>query len=303
MEMADTTDSSKLSIFATAKQDLMTLTKARLSALVVVTTVFGYLVGAKMLSTFSWSILLHTTFGTVLAAFGAAVFNQLMEIDVDAKMDRTADRPLPANRIPRSAAFGIGVILCAFGMVHLSIKANPTASFFAGATLFTYLFIYTPLKQKSSTNTLVGAMSGAFPPLIGWAAAGGESFSWGALFLFSLLFLWQMPHFLAINWMYREQYKQGGFVMWANEDESGGLTSKLALFFSVLVALLPLITVFANLTPWWFAIPGILLGLGMTFLALRLVKTRERSDARKLFLYTLLYLPVFLGIALIAWTR
>ena len=136
MEMADTTDSSKLSIFATAKQDLMTLTKARLSALVVVTTVFGYLVGAKMLSTFSWSILLHTTFGTVLAAFGAAVFNQLMEIDVDAKMNRTADRPLPANRIPRSAAFGIGVILCAFGMVHLSIKANPTASFFRGGQRF-----------------------------------------------------------------------------------------------------------------------------------------------------------------------
>ncbi|MCL4104710.1 UNVERIFIED_CONTAM: hypothetical protein GTU68_004664 [Idotea baltica] len=281
----------------------MMLTKARLSALVVVTTVFGYLVGAKMLGTFSWSILLHTTFGTVLAAFGSAVFNQLMEIDVDAKMDRTADRPLPANRIPRGAAFGIGVILCAFGMVHLSIKANPTAAFFAGATLFTYLFVYTPLKQRSSTNTLVGAVSGAFPPLIGWAAAGANSFSWGALFLFLLLFLWQMPHFLAINWMYREQYKQGGFVMWANEDESGGLTSKLALFFSILVALLPLIPVFSKLTPWWFAIPGILLGVGMICLALKFVKTRERRDARKLFFYTLLYLPIFLGIALAAWTR
>ncbi len=301
MEMAQTTERSTSSILATARQDLMMLTKARLSILVVVTTVFGYLVASKSFGNFSWAILFHTVLGTILAAFGSAVFNQLMEVDADARMDRTADRPLPSNRIPRPAAFVLGWLLSAFGILHLLAKVNGLAAFFAAATLFTYLFVYTPLKRRSSSNTIVGAVSGALPPLIGWAAGGGETMTWGAAFLFLLLFLWQMPHFLAINWMYREQYRQGGFVMWSNEDDSGGLTSKLALFFSVLVALLPILPAWSGDAAFWFAVPGVILGVLMIWLSIRFVKTRQRPDARKLFFYTLLYLPLILGFAYGAW--
>ncbi|NNE92526.1 MAG: protoheme IX farnesyltransferase [Verrucomicrobiales bacterium] len=299
--MARQTQSQPAIDLSSARQDLMMLTKARLSLLVVITTLFGYLVAVKMFGGFSWPILLHTVFGTVLAAFGSAVFNQLMEVEADAKMDRTAERPLPANRIPRPAAFVIGFLLAGFGIVHLSAKVNGLAAAICAATLFTYLFVYTPLKRKSSTNTLVGAVSGALPPLIGWAAGGGGLLSWGSAFLFLLLFLWQLPHFLAINWMYREQYRRGGFVMWANDDDSGALTAKLAIGFSIVTAALPILPVLTNLAAPWFAIPGILLGAGMVALAFRFFETRERSDARKLFFYTLLYLPLVLGIALAAW--
>ena len=153
-----------------------------------------------------------------LAAFGAGVFNQLMEIQPDSRMARTADRPLPAGRITPGAAFAIGWLLSAMSLIHLVHTVNVEAAAITAATLAVYLFIYTPLKQQSDTNTLIGAVSGALPPLIGWVGAAGASpidspyFRWqlliqpGAIYLFALLFLWQLPHFLAINWMYREEY-------------------------------------------------------------------------------------------------
>ena len=296
------TEEGPTGVFQQARSDLMTLTKARLSVLVVITALFGYFIAVKGLGTFSGAILFHTFFGTALAAFGAAVFNQLMEVESDARMTRTSNRPLPANRLPKPAAFIIGWLLCSFGIIHLGVKVNVWASAMAAATLLTYLFVYTPMKRVSSLNTVFGAVSGALPPLIGWAAGGREVYTAGGLFLFLLLFLWQMPHFAAINWMYRQEYAEGGFKMWSNDDETGAKTARIAIFFSVcLVILFIAFPVLSSEMEIWGAVPGGVLSAVMVWLSVRFLKTGERGDARKLFFYTLLYLPLIMMASYLSW--
>lgn len=284
------------------QDDFMALTKARLSMLTVVTTIFGYLLSAHALDNFSWRIVIHLVIGTCLAAFGAAVFNQLMEVESDSRMSRTANRPLPANRLPKPAAFILGWLFCAFGLIHLGMTVNVGASMCAAATLITYLFFYTPLKRRSSINTIVGAVSGALPPLIGWAAAGGELLSLGAGYVAGLLFFWQLPHFAAINWIYREEYLAGGFKMWSNDDSSGRLTARLAVLFSCCVVAIggiyPL--VFGLMTPLGGAI-GILLGSVMVVLSVKFLKKPTRDDARILFFFTLIFLPCIMTAAYLTW--
>lgn len=280
----------------------MALTKARLSFLVLVTTVFGYAVAAKDSGTFSFPLLFHLVLGTIMCAFGSSVFNQLMESDQDARMPRTADRPLPSQRIPKAAAFVLGWLLCAFGLMHLGAKVNIFAAAMAAATLFSYLFLYTPLKRMSSANTLVGAISGALPPLIGWTGGGGEILSWGALYLFALLFFWQLPHFAAINWMYRGDYLRGGFKMWSNTDPYGRKTARIALgFASALTAVTILFPLLIGLAAPWVAVVGGLLGFPMMILAVVFRCTGTRSSARRLFFYTLLYLPLAMITIYIGW--
>lgn len=281
--------------------DLVTLTKARLSVLVVTTSIFGYLVAAKMNGSFSMGKLWHTTVGSLLAALGAAVFNQIMEIEPDGRMKRTADRPLPANRIPSAGAFVLGFLLSAFGVVHLVMMTNLAAAAFAAFTLFVYLFVYTPLKRVSSANTIVGAVAGALPPLIGWSAGGGDWRGAGACFLFSLLFFWQLPHFAAINWMYREEYIEGGFMMWSNRDESGSRTARLALFFSACLTLVGVFGALAGLVDWPFSLAIAGAGAYMCRLAFRFLRSARREDARGLFFYTLLYLPLVLILGYFGW--
>lgn len=292
--------------------DLLVLTKFRLSTLVIVTTFVGFWLRRGE----DWSLwlMLHTLIGSTLAAFGAAVFNQLMEIEPDSKMKRTADRPLPAGRISPSAAFGIGWLLSAFALIHLVRMVNLEAATITALTLAVYLFIYTPLKRQSAVNTLVGAVSGALPPLIGWVGAAGPPvegdpyFRWallvepGAIFLFALLFLWQLPHFLAINWMYRDEYLRGGFVMLANEDELGKTTSAHALGYAVAMVLLmfyPVLT--GQVSAVWFLPPALLVSGWLCLLAWRFFRNPERVTARKLFFCTLAYLPIVLILAALAW--
>ena len=291
--------------------DLLTLTKFRLSALVIVTTFIGFWLASPR--PIDWRLLIHTIIGSTLAAFGAGVFNQLMEIEPDSRMARTADRPLPAGRITPSAAFGLGWLLSAMALIHLVHMVNVEAAALTAATLAVYLFIYTPLKKQSDTNTLIGAVSGALPPLIGWVGAAGASsvdspyFRWqlliqpGAIYLFALLFLWQLPHFLAINWMYRDQYRQGGFVMLANDDEAGGKTSFHALAYAIATLLLMFYPVSQGVAQAWFIVPGIMLAGWLCMLAWKFRRTRERSDARKLFFCTLIYLPAVLVLSVLAW--
>lgn len=291
-----------------ARGDVMALTKARLSALVVVTTFAGYWLGAH--HGIDWWLLFHTLFGTTLCALGSGVFNQMMEIDIDGRMSRTADRPLPARRVPPAAAFAFGIVLCGWGLVHLSHKVNIEAAAFAAATLICYIFIYTPMKQRSSLNTLVGAVAGALPPVIGWAAALGPQltptgFRWEWLLraeawhLFGLLFFWQLPHFLAINWMYREEYRRAGFVMWSNEDDDGSTTSLLSLIFTL--CMLPVM-----IMPWWFdfgswlaAVGGVAVTLALLWQVWIFRRERTHAAARRLFFGTLFHLPISLGCVLL----
>lgn len=294
-----------------AVSDLLTLTKFRLSTLVIVTTFVGYWLASPR--PIEWALLINTIIGSTLAAFGAGVFNQLMEIEPDSRMTRTANRPLPAGRIAPGAAFAIGWMLSAFALIHLVHTVNVEAAALTAATLAVYLFIYTPLKKQSDINTLIGAVSGALPPLIGWAGAAGVSptdtayFRWhllvqpGAIYLFALLFLWQLPHFLAINWMYRDQYRQGGFIMLANDDEQGGKTSFHAMGYAIATMMLMFYPVWKGIAQTWFLVPGILLGAWLCKLAWKFRKTRERTDARKLFFCTLIYLPLALVLTVLAW--
>jgi protoheme IX farnesyltransferase len=292
-------------------RDIMVLTKFRLSFLVITTTFVGFwLRRSQPLDV--W-LLIHTLVGSTLAAFGAAVFNQLMEVEPDSRMVRTADRPLPSGRISTPAAFALGWLLSAFALIHLSAKVNIEAAGLTALTLATYLFIYTPLKQTSAANTLVGAVSGALPPLIGWAGAVGQPadtsryIRWelllepGAIFLFALLFVWQLPHFLAINWMYRDEYQRGGFVMLANDDHEGRRTSLHALCYAVATLLLMFYPVVMGVAATWFLVPGLLISGWLCLLAWRFRIQRDRPSARKLFFCTLAYLPLILIFTSLAW--
>ncbi len=283
-----------------SKADWMALTKARLSLLVVITTLVGFIAAARSTGNFDWWKLLHTTIGSALAAAAASVFNQLMEIEVDARMARTAGRPLPAQKISREAAFGLGWVLGALGIVHLAVTVNEAAAFTAGATLAIYVFVYTPMKMKTGWNTIVGAVAGALPPLIGWFGGGG-GMGVEALFLFGVLFFWQLPHFFAINWMYREQYRDAGFAMWANNDESGARMAGLSIVTAAILALWFLMPPLIGFGHWWAAIVGVVLGGFVLWKALLWRKVLNRKSARVLFFSTLLYLPLALVIVVAGW--
>ncbi len=286
------------------RKDLMVLTKIRLNTFVLITTLFGFVLGSLALQgTYIGDIwkLLHALFGTALAAFGSAAFNQLMEIEQDRLMKRTADRPLPSRRMSVVTAFSLGWVMSAFGVIHLAAKVNVESAYLAAVTIATYVFVYTPLKRKSSVNTLVGAIPGAIPPVIGWVAAGGYWLDPAAWYLFALLFLWQLPHFVAINWLCREEYESAGYVMWSNGDTSGKFTAKLAMMFSIGLASLGPIAWVMELTGLFYAIGGTLAGLYMAYLAYRFSQAGDRQTCRALFLYTLLYLLIALGLLTFDW--
>lgn len=283
------------------REDMLALTKFRLSILVVITAVVGYLAGAG--SSFDLWKCMHLVIGVSCAAFSSAIFNQLMEIEFDKRMKRTRERPLPANRIAPGVAMVIGVVIAAFGLLHLAgtvSQDNPQPAYLAGLTLALYVFAYTPMKRKSSANTLVGAVVGAIPPVIGWTAAG-QGYDIGALVWFGVLFFWQMPHFIAINWMYRDEYRNAGFVMWSNNDDTGRFSSRLAFWFSVALAGWMVLPGIAGLATWWSVAVAVVLSLWLVWLSVVFMRTCERSDARKLFFATLIYLPVVLSALVIGW--
>lgn len=289
----------------TLREDLAVLIKLRLNTFVLITAFFGFLIATISISAgWGWErllLLVHTLVGTAAAAFGASVFNQLMEIKEDARMHRTANRPLPAKRVLPVPAFIMGWLLAAFGIVHLSALVDQVAALLVAITIATYVFAYTPLKRRSSTNTLVGAIPGALPPLIGWVAGGGEISDPRGWFLFGLLFLWQLPHFVSINWLCREQYEEAGFVMWSDGDESGKRSGLLAAAFSVGLGGLGLVAALAGYTGWVFGVLGTAAGLLLAWLGFRFAQSGERPAFRRFFLLTLLYLPVVLTVLAIDW--
>lgn len=281
-------------------EDLKVLVKARLNLFVLITAFFGYAIACRHGGWHFWT-LLHLLIGTIACAFGSAVFNQLSEVDSDAIMKRTANRPLPARRMGVVQAFVIGWGLSAFGIVHLWGKVGTSSGWIAAATIATYVFIYTPMKKWSSSNTLVGAIPGALPPLIGWVAGGGELEATGGWYLFALLFLWQLPHFVAINWLCREEYELAGYKMWSDGDVSGKRSVGLAVGFSVLLGVLSIMALPLKLTSWPFAVIGLLLAGFLVMAGQKFLRSGERADFRKFFLGTLLYLPLVLVALFIFW--
>jgi len=282
-------------------KDLQTLMKVRLNVFVLITTFFGfYLASGGFLEMWGqvW-LLIHTLIGTAAAAFGSAAFNQLMEIEDDAQMKRTADRPLPSRRMSVLKAFAIGWGLAAFGCIHLAAKVNVTAAILAGITIAVYVFVYTPMKKWSSLNTLVGAIPGALPPLIGWVGAGGAWTDVGGWFLFALLFFWQLPHFVAISWLCREEYQEAGYQMWSNGDVSGRKTAKLYIVFSICMIILGGVGSLLGLYPLWVAFFHAVLVYWMEVPVMR--HQGQRETMRGGFLRTLVYLPVVLLVLAFTW--
>lgn len=281
------------------RQDLAVLMKVNLNLFVLITTFFGFILASRG-GDIQWMKLLHTILGTAAAAFGSAAFNQLMEVDLDARMKRTANRPLPSRRMDPLVAFGIGWVLSAIGIIHLAVQVGNLAAYLAAATVAIYVFIYTPLKRFSTTNTLVGAIPGAVPPMIGWVGAGG-SIGWEAWFLFGILFFWQLPHFIAISWLCRDEYESVGYKMWSNGDLTGKKCGRLSAMFALMLAVFSLMPAFLGFANLLWTIIGPLLGLVMVALSLKFSSDGERTSARKLFFFTLLYLPIALLVLVFAW--
>ena len=283
---------------ATAAADLMELVKARLSVLTVATAMAGFALGVR--DTWSWLLLASTLAGTALSAAGAAALNQWWERDFDARMKRTRDRPLPAGRMAASDALLTGAVLSVSGVLLLALFANLLAAGLAAATIIFYIFVYTPLKRVTELNTIVGAVPGALPPLIGWTAARGSINAEG-LTLFAILFLWQMPHFLAIAWLYRADYAQAGFKMLSEHDESGAVTGRQAFIYALAllaVSLLP--SVFFDYSAVYFY-GALLLGAGFASMAANFaVSGGSIPAARWLFLGSIAYLPLLLGLMVLA---
>jgi len=268
------------------------LSKARLGALVVLTALVGYALGAG--GRLSLTVALAAVLGTALSSFGANILNQWWEVDRDRLMLRTCSRPLPAGRIGLRTALALGLGTSAAGLAVLAFGTNLLTAALSLFTILLYVLVYTPLKVRTPFNTVVGAVCGAVPPMMGWAAATG-SLEAGAWVLGGLLFVWQVPHFLALAWLYREDYARGGFRMLPAVDLEGRLTGRLAFVWAA--ALLPVTAALsvAGVTGGYFLAASQAAGIG--FLALGWVFLRERSSrsARRLFLASILYLPVVLG--------
>ncbi len=282
--------------------DYVALTKPRLNLLVVVTTLAGYYLG--MADDAPLLTLVHTVLGTTLVAGGSSVLNQVWEKDTDKLMRRTQRRPLPDARLQAGPALWFGLALSAAGLGELWLFATPLASIVAFLTLLSYVVVYTPMKLKSSLSTIVGAVPGALPPLIGWAAAT-NSLSLGGWALFGIVFLWQMPHFLAIAWMYRDDYAKAGMPLLPVVEPSGHSTGRQALLYAAATIPVSLLPTLLGLTGPRYLVAAIVLGVIVLWLSFEFAATRSLTTARRLFFATIIYLPLLL-VALAAdhaWLR
>ena len=273
--------------------DYWTLTKPEVNFLVMVSTLVGFYLGSP--GRLDWLLLVHTLLGTLLVASGTATLNQFMEREADSRMRRTAMRPLPAGRLSPSKAFWFGMMLSAAGGIYLWRLVNGLASVLAVFTLATYLLVYTPLKRKTPLCTLVGAFPGAVPPLIGWAAARG-GLNGEAWVLYGILFLWQFPHFLAIAWMYREDYARAGLLMLPRDDREGRSTTLRILVYSSALLPVSLAPVMMGQVGLIYFFGAIILGLGLLGCGGRLAVTRSKALARRVVLASVVYLPLVFGL-------
>jgi len=273
-------------------RDYVELTKPRITLLILICAAVGYWFACG--ASFHWTILAHTLLGTALLASGTAALNQWYEVESDAKMRRTRRRPLPAGRIKRSHGLAFGLLLSAAGFVDLWFGTNRLAAALGLFTLLSYLLLYTPLKQRSPVCTTVGAIPGAMPPLIGYAAAG-HGIDAGALALFLILFIWQFPHFDAIAWMYRDDYARGGIRMLPVIDPDGESTARRIMLCSLLLIPISLLPRFLGMTGAIYAVAAIPAGLGMLYFGTRLAHEKTLRHAHALLLATVVYLPALLG--------
>lgn len=276
-------------------KDYIALTKPRITWLIVMSTGIGYFFGALN----GWHILtlIHTLIGTALIASGTAALNQWYEREADGKMRRTQWRPLPSGRLTPAHALIFAIAISALGFLEL-YYVNPLTGFLGLFTLASYLFIYTPLKQRSWHATTVGAIPGAMPPLIGYAGAAGH-LTVEAWILFAILFLWQFPHFYAIAWMYREDYERAGIKMLPVVEPDGRSTARQILFYSLALIPISLMPRYLSMTGNLYLVGASILGLVFLYAGVRVAMNRTRVQARRVLLASVIYLPLLYGLMLI----
>lgn len=265
------------------------LTKPRIAFMLVLTSAAGFYLGAA--KGFDVALFVNSIIGITLLAFGVATLNQVWERKTDALMERTAKRPLPTQKISATEALVFGVSLCLVAEIYLASLVNTLTAVLGLVVIVGYVLLYTPLKTRTSASTAIGAIPGAIPPLMGWTASANE-ITLGAWALFALLFLWQFPHFLAIAWMYREQYRKAGILMLPVVEPDGKITAFQIVLFTVMlipVSLAPFFIGFAGLI---YLVGASVLGIWFLYASVKAARAKSVEQARKLLLVSVLYLPL-----------
>jgi heme o synthase len=271
------------------------LTKPRIAFMLVLTSAAGFYLGSQ---NFNWILFANAMFAITLLAFGVAALNQYIERDIDKLMTRTENRPLPSGRLSAREALIFGSFLCIASEIYLYFAVNPLTALLGLAVIVGYVFLYTPLKTRTSLSTAIGAIPGALPPLLGFTAASNE-ISLGAWVTFAILFVWQFPHFLAIAWMYREQYAKAGILMLPVIEPEGKITARQIVAFAVILLPISISAYFVNLAGVVYLIGAILLGLWFLYESVKMARLKTDAQARKLLRVSVIYLPlIYLLLAL-----
>jgi heme o synthase len=271
--------------------DYLALTKPRVVMMVLITTSVGFYLATS--GWLNWLLLCHTLMGVALASGGTLALNQYLERDLDARMLRTKERPLPEGRLQPGEALGFGVAITASGLIYLTLLVNPLSGLITAVSVGSYLFLYTPLKQKTSLCLIVGAVPGALPPVAGWVAASGQS-SLEAWVLFAILFLWQIPHSLSIAVLYREDYARANFQLLPVVEPSGSSTGRQIVVHSLALLAVGLLPTTLHLAGPMYFVTAFVLGIAMVVCGVMLAKSYDTAAARRLLCASLIYLPTLL---------
>jgi len=269
------------------------LTKPRIAFMLVLTSAAGFYLGSK--GSFDFLLFINSTIGITLLAFGVATLNQFIERRTDALMERTANRPIPTNKVSPAEALIFGLILTVSAEIYLAFLVNPLTAILGLVVIVGYVLLYTPLKTKTSASTAIGAIPGAMPPLMGWTSSANE-ITLGAWVLFALLFLWQFPHFLAIAWMYKEQYRKAGILMLPVVEKEGRLTAIQIVTFTVMLLPISIAPFFMGFAGSIYLIGASILGLWFLFSSIQAARAKSVEQSRKLLLVSVLYLPVIFAL-------
>jgi protoheme IX farnesyltransferase len=270
------------------------LTKPRITFLVVLSSLAGYWLGTGVL----WPGILHVTVGVALLSGGIAALNQYMERDLDGKMNRTRMRPLPAGRLSPGAALAFGTAISIAAEVYLAVFLNTLTAIFGLVALMTYLFVYTPLKTRTTWCTFIGAFPGALPPLLGWTAARNEV-GVEALILFGILFLWQFPHFHAIARLYREDYGRAGIQMLPVVETDGRETARQIVFYTLLLVPVSILPAILHMTGKVYLVGALVLSLAFLYVGVSSSRVLSKSSARRLLKASVVYLPLLLALMML----
>lgn len=269
------------------------LTKPRIAFMLVLTSAAGFYLGAK--GGFDFGLFTHSVIGITLLAFGVATLNQFIERRTDALMERTMNRPIPSGKVTPTEALIFGLILTISAEIYLATLVNPLTAALGLVVIIGYVLLYTPLKTKTSASTAIGAIPGALPPLMGWTSSANE-ITLGAWILFALLFLWQFPHFLAIAWMYREQYAKAKILMLPVVEPSGKLTAQQIVLFTIMLLPISITPFFIGLTGWVYLVGASVLGVWFLYESIQTARAKTVEKARRLLLVSVLYLPVIFAL-------